>query len=166
MVGRAEPLPRGARGLPTLSLDPAARLSLSRRYEAEAPSLSLSRKVVWQLLLGYLPTNRQRRADALASKRRQYADDVARYFDCAPEARSQRDQAMLRQVLVDVPRTCPDVPLFAQEPIQRGLEHVLYVYGVRHAATGCVPAPSRPSRPSGRRRRAPPLFPFAGTCRA
>jgi len=40
---------------------------------------------------------------------------------------------------VDVPRTAPDVPFFAQPAIQKSLERILYLWGIRCAA------------PSGRR---------------
>lgn len=43
-----------------------------------------------------------------------------------------------RQVLVDVPRTCPDIALFAQAPIRRMLERVLYIWALRHPGSGYV----------------------------
>ena len=45
---------------------------------------------------------------------------------------------MLRQILVDVPRTSPDVPLFHQAPVQRCLERLLYVWALKHPASGYV----------------------------
>lgn len=45
---------------------------------------------------------------------------------------------MLRQILVDVPRLSPDVPLFHQQHVQRCLERLLFVWAVRHPATGYV----------------------------
>ena len=45
---------------------------------------------------------------------------------------------LLRQVLVDVPRTNPDVPLLHTEFVQRSLERVLYVWALRHPASGYV----------------------------
>ncbi|KAJ1460341.1 rab-GTPase-TBC domain-containing protein [Pelagophyceae sp. CCMP2097] len=96
------------------------------------------RTTVWMLLLGYLPTNKSRRVATLARKRREYADAVTQHFDIASNARSQSDQTTLRQILVDVPRTTPSVPLFTLERIQSLMVRVLYVWAVRHPASGYV----------------------------
>jgi TBC1 domain family member 2 len=42
------------------------------------------------------------------------------------------------QVSVDVPRTAPDVPFFQQEAMQTALRRLLYIWGVRHPASGYV----------------------------
>lgn len=42
------------------------------------------------------------------------------------------------QVSVDVPRTAPDVPFFQQDPMQGTLRRLLYIWGVRHPASGYV----------------------------
>lgn len=52
--------------------------------------------------------------------------------------RSEAEQALLRQVLVDVPRTNPGIPLFRVDFVQRSLERVLYVWALRHPASGYV----------------------------
>lgn len=52
--------------------------------------------------------------------------------------RSEAEQALLRQVLVDVPRTNPSIPLFRVDFVQRSLERVLYVWALRHPASGYV----------------------------
>lgn len=33
---------------------------------------------------------------------------------------------------MDVPRTAPDVPFFAQPAIQKSLERILYLWGIRY----------------------------------
>lgn len=35
------------------------------------------------------------------------------------------------QVIVDVPRTAPNVPFFHEKPIQKSLERLLYIWGIR-----------------------------------
>ena len=35
------------------------------------------------------------------------------------------------QVIVDVPRTAPGVPFFAQKQLQKSLERILYLWGIR-----------------------------------
>lgn len=76
------------------------------------------RAAVWQLLVGYMPANRARREAALERKRREYWEAVPQYFDVPDAARTLQEQNILRQILVDVPRTCPDVPFFHQDKVQ------------------------------------------------
>lgn len=40
-------------------------------------------------------------------------------------------QGMCWQVIVDVPRTAPGVPFFAQAQLQKSLERILYLWGIR-----------------------------------
>lgn len=97
------------------------------------------RPKVWQLLLAYLPSDAKRQEQTVARKRQEYADAVAQYFDLDDEEyRTTAEQKMLRQILVDVPRTSPDVPLFHQASVQRCLERILYVRALRHPASGYV----------------------------
>ncbi|CAM9298828.1 unnamed protein product [Ectocarpus fasciculatus] len=96
------------------------------------------RAAVWQLLVGYMPANRARREAALERKRREYREAVPQYFDVPDAARSLQEQNILRQILVDVPRTCPDVPFFHQEKVQRAMERILYIWAIRHPASGYV----------------------------
>ena len=91
----------------------------------------------WQLLLNYLPSNRDRHAAALERKRAEYRQCVARYWS-AGSTRTEKEQALLRQVLVDVPRTNPAVPLYHSKFVQQSLERVLFVWAVRHPASGYV----------------------------
>lgn len=98
----------------------------------------IHRADVWQLLVGYMPANRGRRAVVLERKRREYREAVPQYFDVPDAARSLQEQNILRQILVDVPRTCPDVPFFHQEKVQRAMERILYIWAIRHPASGYV----------------------------
>jgi TBC1 domain family member 2 len=47
-------------------------------------------------------------------------------------------QEILRQILVDLPRTQPEMPLFHQDVVQRSMERILYVWAIRHPASGYV----------------------------
>lgn len=38
---------------------------------------------------------------------------------------------MCVQVIVDVPRTAPEVPFFAQPQLQKSLERILFLWGIR-----------------------------------
>lgn len=92
------------------------------------------RTVSWQLLLSYLPVNGGRREQALQRKRKEYQDAVVTYFDKSLD----KEGEMMRQILVDLPRTCPDTPFFQQQRIQKAMERILYVWAVRHPASGYV----------------------------
>jgi hypothetical protein len=96
------------------------------------------RATAWKILLGYLPTNKQRRKATLQRKRSEYKDAMAQHYDIDDNSRTLQEQETLRQVIVDVPRTCPDVPLFRNERIKRILTRILYIFAMRHPASSYV----------------------------
>jgi hypothetical protein len=107
------------------------------------------RPLCWRLLLGYLPLNRELREGVLTRKRNEYRNLVEEYYNPILEEtnnsskqnnNSSSDSVVseLRQVSVDVPRTAPDVPFFHQEKIQKSLERILFIWGMRHPASGYV----------------------------
>src|SRR4051812_2564954 len=51
------------------------------------------RAVAWKLLLGYLPTNRDRRAATLERKRKEYADYLPKYCDVGDAGRTEEERA-------------------------------------------------------------------------
>ncbi|KAL1923840.1 uncharacterized protein VTP21DRAFT_8820 [Calcarisporiella thermophila] len=93
------------------------------------------RPMVWQLLLGYLPCNSDRRAATLARKRKEYEDSVAQAF---ARGQSGLDQTIWHQIRIDVPRTNPGIPLYQCPTTQQSLERILYVWAIRHPASGYV----------------------------
>lgn len=100
--------------------------------------------MTWQLLLSYLPTNSERRVATLERKRKEYLDGVRQAFDrvgagatSAGKARGL-DEAIWHQISIDVPRTNPHIELYSYEATQRSLERILYVWAVRHPASGYV----------------------------
>ena len=93
----------------------------------------------WRILLGYLPSNASRRDMTLKRRRREYSEARRRHYDMDDESlRSVSEQETLRQVLVDVPRTAPDVPLFRDSRIRIALGRLLYVWACRHPASSYV----------------------------
>jgi hypothetical protein len=96
------------------------------------------RVATWQMLLGYLPQNRERQSSSLTRKKAEYEQCLSQYLTNGTVGRSDGEQSLLRQILVDAPRTCPGIPLFHTEFVQRSLERVLYVWAQRHPATGYV----------------------------
>eukprot|EP01116_Phalansterium_solitarium_P003849 TRINITY_DN14678_c0_g1_i1.p1 TRINITY_DN14678_c0_g1~~TRINITY_DN14678_c0_g1_i1.p1 ORF type:complete len:392 (-),score=125.11 TRINITY_DN14678_c0_g1_i1:48-1223(-) len=96
------------------------------------------RAMVWKLLLEYLPTNRDRRAATLERKRAEYADCIPQYFDVNEDVRTPDEKALHRQIQVDMPRTAPTLPLFQSTAVQQRLARLLYVWAIRHPASGYV----------------------------
>lgn len=108
------------------------------------------RAMTWQLLLGYLPTNSERRVATLERKRKEYLDGVRQAFErgagtvnagvTAPNTGRGRglDEAIWHQISIDVPRTSPHLELYGYEATQRSLERILYVWAIRHPASGYV----------------------------
>mmetsp|Transcript_13727 Transcript_13727/g.20913 ORF Transcript_13727/g.20913 Transcript_13727/m.20913 type:complete len:536 (+) Transcript_13727:43-1650(+) len=96
------------------------------------------RAQAWKLLLGYLPTNQQRHSILLKRKRAEYEDSIAQHYDIDDDIRTLQEQETLRQVLVDVPRTAPDVALFRQDRIRAALSRLLYIWACRHPASSYV----------------------------
>lgn len=93
------------------------------------------RPMAWQLLLGYLPTNADRRVSALERKRKEFTDGVKQAFSRGTES---LDQTIWHQISIDVPRTNPKLPLYGFEGTQKALERILYVWAIRHPASGYV----------------------------
>ncbi|XP_027119752.2 TBC1 domain family member 22B-like [Coffea eugenioides] len=96
------------------------------------------RPSVWRLLLGYAPPNSDRREGVLRRKRLEYLDCVAQYYDVQDTERTDEEINMLRQIAVDCPRTVPDVSFFQQPEVQKSLERILYIWAIRHPASGYV----------------------------
>ncbi|KAI1487952.1 rab-GTPase-TBC domain-containing protein [Biscogniauxia mediterranea] len=102
------------------------------------------RAMTWQLLLSYLPTSGERRVATLERKRKEYLDGVRQAFERGgikptPGARARGlDEAIWHQISIDVPRTNPHIELYSYEATQRSLERILYVWAIRHPASGYV----------------------------
>ncbi|RHZ90101.1 hypothetical protein Glove_8g34 [Diversispora epigaea] len=93
------------------------------------------RPMAWQLLLGYLPCNSDRRVATLARKRKEYEDSVSQAYS---RGISGLDQTIWHQIHIDVPRTNPGTALYQYETTQQCLERILYVWAIRHPASGYV----------------------------
>lgn len=96
------------------------------------------RSKIWKILLSYLPANTSRHQATLTRKRREYKDAIQQHYDIPDDSRTNSEQETLRQVLVDVPRTAPEVPLFHNDRIRRILSRLLYIWAMRHPASSYV----------------------------
>ena len=101
------------------------------------------RATSWQLLLGYVPSNEEWRESTLSRKRREYCESVPTYFDVPDAERTEQQRRTLNQILLDVPRTSTSSPMFQNAVVRRSLERVLYIWSVRHPASGYAAAASR-----------------------
>ncbi|KAJ3081265.1 GTPase-activating protein, partial [Quaeritorhiza haematococci] len=113
---------------PNIDLEHLRKLSWSGIPEEIRPT-------VWKLLMGYLPTNSDRREATLTRKRKEYEDYVAQSF-----ARGQTgmDQQLHHQIHIDIQRTNANIPLYQHPTIQESLERILYIWAIRHPASGYV----------------------------
>ncbi|XP_069357017.1 TBC1 domain family member 22B [Maniola hyperantus] len=91
-----------------------------------------ARAVTWRLLAGYLPASAERRADTLERKRADYRHLVRQYYD------AEREEDTYRQIHIDIPRMSPLVALFQQPTVQVMFERILYIWAIRHPASGYV----------------------------
>jgi hypothetical protein len=95
------------------------------------------RAATWRLFLDYEPVNASNRLSTLKHKRNEYFDSVNRIFDG-----NRRDmwtaiqRAAHSQILRDLPRTSHS--LLRTERVQLLFERVLFIWSVRHPATGYV----------------------------
>ncbi|KAN0111322.1 RabGAP/TBC [Russula decolorans] len=93
------------------------------------------RPLAWPLLLGYLPLPTRLRSSTLERKRGEYQSLVDLTF---AKGKDGLDQQIWHQIEIDVPRTRPGVQLWMQGSTQRCLERILYVWAIRHPASGYV----------------------------
>lgn len=104
------------------------------------------RPLAWPLLLGYHPSRKERREDTVRRKRQEYQDFIPLHYDLNhpsnfPDSEAEQtsfEGKTWRQIAVDLPRTCPDQPFFHQQPVRKALERILYIWSVRHPASGYV----------------------------
>ncbi|KAH8338914.1 hypothetical protein KR074_000004, partial [Drosophila pseudoananassae] len=94
------------------------------------------RAVSWRLLSKYLPPSSERRLAVLESKRQGYQDLRHNYFRVDSQDETQQDT--YRQIHIDVPRMNPQIPLFQQKLVQEMFERVLFIWAIRHPASGYV----------------------------
>lgn len=112
---------------PTVDIDQLRNLS----WSGVPPDL---RPRTWMHLLGYLPSTAERREKTLAKKRLEYFNSIEQEFG----NEGSMNQSMWHQIAIDVPRTNPHIKLYSFESTRRSLERILYLWSVRHPASGYV----------------------------
>lgn len=93
------------------------------------------RGTVWKILIGYLPTNHSRRKPTYTNRRQLYDSYLKQYHKMED---TEENEVLLKQIRVDVPRMGPGVDWIQAPRIQRSLERLLYIWAIRHPASGYV----------------------------
>jgi len=83
---------------------------------------------------------KDRRESTLTEKRTQYWNAVSTFLPEGGNTNLNGDyeRALYHQIVIDVPRTNPSIPLFQIPEIQERLVRILYVWAIRHPASGYV----------------------------
>ncbi|CAI5646559.1 unnamed protein product [Oreochromis niloticus] len=93
------------------------------------------RPITWRLLSGYLPANKERRELVLKRKREEYFRFIEQYYHSRTD---EHYKDTYRQIHIDIPRTNPLIPLFQQPAVQEVFERILFIWAIRHPASGYV----------------------------
>ncbi|XP_072566060.1 TBC1 domain family member 22A isoform X2 [Paramormyrops kingsleyae] len=134
-------------GTPAMTEREASRLDKFRQVLAgpntdleELRKLSWSgiprqvRPITWKLLSGYLPANAERRESTLQRKRQEYFGFIEQYYDSRND---EHHQDTYRQIHIDIPRMNPE-SLILQPRVTEIFERVLFIWAIRHPASGYV----------------------------
>ncbi|CAF2375661.1 unnamed protein product [Rotaria sp. Silwood2] len=112
----------------TIDLDKLRKASwngICQQYRAQA----------WKLLCGYLPPKVERREDTLTRKRDEYWSYVNQYYHTRTDS---EHQDTFRQIHIDIPRMSPLMAIFQQVVVQELFERILFIWAIRHPASGYV----------------------------
>lgn len=113
---------------PVIDIEELRKLSwsgISKKY----------RPIAWKLLSGYLPPIEDRRQLTLERKRKEYFNFVEQYYHTRHE---EPHKDTFRQISIDIPRMSPLIPIFQQPVVQQVFERILYIWAIRHPASGYV----------------------------
>jgi len=94
-----------------------------------------ARATTWRLLSGYIPINLDKRESTLKRKQEEYWNLVDQYYGTRHE---ETHQDTFRQIHIDIPRMSPLIALFQQSIVQEMFERILYIWAMRHPASGYV----------------------------
>lgn len=90
----------------------------------------------WRLLAGYASPSLEVRNESLNKKRQEYWGFVEQYYKS--ETKDEAYQSTYRQIQIDIPRMSPNIGLFRQKMVQDMFERILFVWSIRHPASGYV----------------------------
>ncbi|ELT94978.1 hypothetical protein CAPTEDRAFT_184346 [Capitella teleta] len=93
------------------------------------------RQTAWKILSGYLPPTLDRRTLTLERKRQEYYNFIQQYYETRHH---EVHQETFRQIAIDIPRMSPLIPIFQQSTVQKIFERILFIWAIRHPASGYV----------------------------
>jgi hypothetical protein len=94
------------------------------------------RSKAWKILCGYLPGSvGSRQEEIVQRKQDEYRQYVQQYFHTKDQ---DIHQETYRQIHIDIPRMSPVIGLFQQRCVQEIFERILYIWAIRHPASGYV----------------------------
>jgi len=102
---------------------------------------SLIRAECWKILLGLYPLKKELKLSTIQRKKDEYDDMCKVYSNPLSNPDSVMNEEELktyRQILKDIPRTMPESSLFQNEKVQFMLTRILYIWSLRHPASGYV----------------------------
>ena len=101
----------------------------------------LIRAECWKILLGLYPLKKELKKSIIQRKKDEYIDMCNVYSNALSnpeEVMNEEELKIYRQIQKDIPRTMPESSLFQHEKIQFMLTRVLYIWSLRHPASGYV----------------------------
>ena len=101
----------------------------------------LIRAECWKILLGLYPLKKELKVSIIIRKKDEYIDMCNLYSNALSnpdEVMNEEELKIYRQIQKDNPRTMPESSLFQHEKIQFMLTRVLYIWSLRHPASGYV----------------------------
>ena len=95
----------------------------------------------WKYLLGLYPLNNELKLSTIQRKKDEYNDMCNVYSNALSNPENVMNEEELksyRQIQKDVPRTMPEYSMFQNNKIQFMLTRILYIWSLRHPASGYV----------------------------
>ena len=102
---------------------------------------SLLRAECWKILLGLYPLKKELKLSTIQRKKDEYIDMCSVYSNALSnpdEVMNEEELKTYRQIQKDIPRTMPESSLFQNDKVQFMLTRVLYIWSLRHPASGYV----------------------------
>ena len=102
---------------------------------------SFIRAECWKILLGLYPLKKELRFNSIQRKKEEYIDMCNVYSKALSnpdEVMNEEELKIYRQILKDIPRTMKESSLFQNNKVQFMLKRVLYIWSLRHPASGYV----------------------------
>ena len=95
----------------------------------------------WKYLLGLYPLNNELKLSTIQRKKDEYNDMCNVYSNALSNPENVMNEEELksyRQIQKDVPRTMPEYSMFQNNKVQFMLTRILYIWSLRHPASGYV----------------------------